>query len=386
MTKKINYVLLIVCLLVSIAASLQAQHDKYVFRKVEGRAVLSRTGGSTWLALSGVQPVDVRPGDLINVEGNGRGELFYPDGTIVRIKNNAMITVMRSGIQLKLGNAWLKVRKRSDIFKVFTPMGSCAVLGTSFDVDVDRYGKTEVRVFSGIVAVRAAEDKRNRQLVLQAGMRTNLSQKDRVAEKPEKFQSSTIETKLASEWESRSLAAEPQTQKPGKQLPPIRPEIESGLTELPPIEDILGAEPQPPQKEKKEEKTIIIARQRSEFLENLRRQMLEKDSVIGGRMQDKEAMYKDGHNRGLGQHVNGPKLVRDRKDLDREFANVRNRLLRVQSEIRQAQLEMNSLVGKPVPTASDQKTIARLQAQLVSLRDEHRALAQKIRDLENLKR
>lgn len=366
-------------------STLMAQHDKFTFKTLGGRAVLSRTGGSTWLALQTAQPVEVRPGDLINVEGDGRGELFYPDGSLVRIKNNAMITVMRSGIQMRLGNVWCKIRSRSDMFKVFTPMGSCTVLGTSFDVDVDRYGRSEIRVFSGIVAVRAAEDQRNRQLVLQAGMKTNLAQKDRIADSPDKFQASTIEAKLVGEWESRDLLSDPRESRI-KTLPPLRQEIETAPTGLPPVEEVITGQFSPrPGPEKKPEKTIIIARQRSAFLEHLRQQSLIKDSVIGGRFEEKEEMLKDGHNRELGQHVRPLSLIRDRRDLDREYANTRNRILRVQSQMRQTELEMNSIISKSSGSAVQQRTVSSLQSELLRLRDEHRALVQKLRDIENLK-
>ncbi|MEW6708328.1 MAG: FecR family protein [Candidatus Riflebacteria bacterium] len=381
-----RFFLIAVLTMLMISGIVSAQHDKFLFKTIEGRAVLSRTGGSTWLALQSAQPVEVRPGDLINVEGSGRGEVFYPDGTIVRLKNNAMITLMRSGIQLKLGNVWLKVRRRSDMFKVFTPLGSCTVLGTSFDVNVDRYGHTDIRVFSGIVAVRAAEDQRNRQLVLQNGMQTRLTQKDKIAESPERFQSSTIEATLISEWESRDLPAAPKLlAEPAQKLPPIRPEIETEPLTLPPVEQVISGEFH-------QEKTvaarnpIILARQRSAFLDHLRQQTLQKDSVIGGRFEDKEEMHKDGHNRELGQHFRPANLIRNRNDLDREYANTRNRILRVQSQMRQKELEMNSLIVKSSGSSVQQRAVASLQSELLGLREEHRALVQKQRDLENLKR
>lgn len=380
--KKTAIILLLLVSVLVCNSMARAQHDKFLFKTISGRAVLSRTGGSTWLALQSYQPVEVRPGDLINVEGDGRGELFFPDGSIVRMKNNAMITLMRSGIQLKLGNVWLKIRRRSDMFKVFTPLGSCTVLGTSFDVNVDRYGRSDIRVFSGIVAVRAAEDERNRQLVLQTGMKTTLTSKDRIAEKPEKFQGSTIEASLIGEWENRDLVNRPPiSEAPGKQLPPLRTEIDSRVETLPPIEQIIGGE----EPEKKRTETIIIARQRSAFLEHLRRQTLAKDSVIGGRFEEKDEMQKDGHNRELGQYVRTSSLIRDRRDLDREYANIRNRILRVQSEMRQKELEMNSIITKSASSSVQRRTVAALQSELLRLRDEHRGLVQKLRDLENLK-
>lgn len=395
---------LLFAILLASTASVEAQHSRYFFRTLDGRAVLSRTSGSTWLALQIAQPVEVRPGDMINVEGNGRGELSFPDGTMVRIKNNAMITLMRYGINMRLGYAWMNVRRSSDMFKVITPLGSCSVLGTSFDVDVDRFGKSKVQVFRGIVAVRAAEDSRNRQLVLQAGMRTTISENSRVAEKPDKFQASSLETALISEWESRTMPAPSTTgsyQPVGQSkavspevkpvappqvqmetgLPPIRPELPTGQIELPPVNELVeGIAPEKP------EKTQIIVRQRSDFLEMLRRQQLERDSVIGGRFEAADEMKKDQHNTELGQYHRLSLNIDDNASLSREYYNLRNRILRVQSQIRQVELEITSLVNQNISTSAQRRKISSQQALLKDLQAEHRALTYRLRDVQIEKR
>ena len=202
--KKHNFIIAII-LFVFASTAVYAQHDKYFFYHFGGRAVLSRTQGSTWLSLQPGQPMELHPGDIINVEGDGKGEITFPDGTSVRMKNNAMVTLSRYGINLRFGYVWLNVRRSSDVFKVTTPFGTCSVLGTSFDVDVDKYGKARVRVFNGIVAVRASEEKKNKQLVLQAGMHTLLADSTKVADKPEKFQYQSLEAQMKSEWEQRSF-------------------------------------------------------------------------------------------------------------------------------------------------------------------------------------
>lgn len=434
----IVFILLIICLFSASAA--EAQHDKYFFNNLTGRAVISRTAGSTWLALQQAQPVELKPGDMVNVEGDGRGELRFPDGSIARLKNNAMVTVMRFGINLRLGNVWLNIRRSSDIFKVITPLGSCSVLGTSFDVDVDRFGKTHVRVFSGLVAVRASNDSRNRQLVLQPGMRTTITDNSRVADKPDKFQGQTIETSLLSEWEPRNFtdrttppalqpAAQPdlppalqpaapsapaktrapkiQIEQPpqppaGPQaiepppvgpldgsagrsdttLPPIRPELEGELN-LPPAGDVIrGIEP-----EKAGDGSIsIIARQRSEFREMLRQQELKRNSSIGGSMVEKDSMVKDQHGSELGQYNQLPGNIFDHDSLDREYSLLRNRLLRVQSQIRQTELEMNALVRENVSSAAQRRRIANSQALLVELHSEQRVISNRLRDIQTKKR
>jgi len=416
--KRPTGILLITLFLAMISGSAMAQHDTYLFKTLEGRAVLSRTGGSTWLALSQVQPVEIKPGDMVNVEGNGRGELLFPDGTVARLKNNAMVTLQRYGLNLRLGYVWLTVRRSSDIFKVVTPLGSCSVLGTSFDVDVDRFGKTQIRVFSGIVAVRAEADSRNRQLVLQPGMRTVVTNKDKVADKPDKFSHSTIEPALISEWSSRIFApsssalptavmpattsSPTRTQQPKLQnieppppgpnqllskgsvetgLPPIRPEIEGDKVDLPPVYEVIeGMEPG------KGAKTIIIARQRSEFLEMLRRQQLERESVIGGRFEKEDEMRRDQHGSDLGEFYRPISTVFDNESLDREYYTLRNRILRVQSQIRQTELAISTLINQGIGTSAQRRKISLLQAELVDSQSEQRVLSNRLRDLQAKKR
>lgn len=409
MKKRTGILLMTVFLL--IACQAQAQHDRYYFRTLEGRAVLSRTGGSTWLALSQVQPVEVKPGDMVNVEGNGRGELLFPDGSVARLKNNAMVTLQRYGLNLRHGYVWLTVRRSGDIFKVVSPLGSCSVLGTSFDVDVDRYGKTQVRVFAGIVAVRAEADARNRQLVLQPGMRTLLADKTKVADRPDRFSHQTIEPALISEWSSRAFApqkaaamptaiiqpatiaapsqapqrpqVEPPPPGPGhyQGLPPIRPEIESEESVLPPVEDVIeGIRPD------HGSGSVIIARQRSGFLEMLRRQRLERDSVFGGRFEEEDEMRSDQHTSELGQYHRPVSTVTDHESLDREFYTLRNRLLRIQSKIRQTDLEISTLINQGVSTSAQRRKVASLQGALVDLQAEQKVLSSRLRDLQTKKR
>lgn len=407
----------------------EAQHDKYHFTTLAGRAVLSRTSGSTWLSLQTAQPVELKPGDMVNVEGDGRGELRFPDGTVVRMKNNAMITLMRYGINLRLGYVWLNVRRSSDIFKVTTPLGSCSVLGTSFDVDVDRYGKTRVRVFSGLVAVRAAEDSRNRQLVLQPNMHTTLSDKNKVADKPGKFQGTTLEASLQSEWEHRNFAdvspvpmlqpaiepelppalqpaAAPVTQNnkflppqqrsvqpppPGPSgtepvfdeegLPPIRPELDAKI-DLPAATEVIGGiRPQ-----NNVDGRVSNARQRSEFIEMLRQQQIARDSVIGGSLENDAAMKKDQHGQELGQSHRLPQQFSGHDSTEREFWLLRNRLLRVQSQIRQKELEIDAMIKAGSSSPAHQRKISNAQSQLTDLHTEQRVIFNRLRDVQTKKR
>lgn len=377
-------ILAIVVLILS-STSLFAQHDKFFFRLLEGRGQLSRTNGSTWLALQEIQPVDLVPGDMLQLGANGRGLIFYPDGTAIRIKNNALVTVLRDGIQLRLGYAWLQVRRRSDIFKVFTPLASCHVLGTSFDVDVNRFGRSEVRVFEGIVAVRANDDERNRQLVLQADMKTVVNDSTRVADQPDRFQASTLMTSLNSEWTSRSLI---RTERPMQMplesgLPALRDEIDDAVSGLPPVTEIIDEfHADTPEKMRID----TIARQRSGFYQMMRERHLNRDAEIGSSIEDADEMRRRMHGYEIGQYNRPGSMINDQPSLDRESYIMRNRLLRVQSQIRQAEIEIGSMISQNNPSPAHLRRITSLQHRLREFEQEQRALINRLRDLRTRKR
>lgn len=381
--------------LLSTAFAQQGQHGKYYFYPLTGRAILSRTGGANWLALQKSQPVEVRPGDMINVEGSGRGELHFPDGSVVRIKNNAMLTLARYGISLRLGYAWLNIRRSTDTFTVATPLGSCTVLGTSFDVSVDQFGKGSIRVFDGIVAVKAAESAARRQLVLQAGMQTRLTDKTKISDRPDKFSSQTIAKAIASEWEPRQFMDErlpaglqpalppdvahqkepapatSQIQAPSQiptGLPMMRPELQEQLERAQREYEYRPAE--------NPEETTFTVRDRSAFQEMLWRRQLSRDSVVGG-YNLKQEMEKDGHGSAFGE---SPRTRGASGSESRDARGARNRLLRVQSEINQLQMQINGMIGENKTTLTHQRKITEAQEQLVRLQQEHRFLQNQLRN------
>ena len=349
--------LLVIMVFTALSAFAQARHGKYFFYPLTGRSVLSRTSGSTWLALQKAQPVEIKVGDQINVEGDGRGELHFPDGSVVRMKNNAMVTVLRYGISLRLGYAWMNIRRSTDTFYTVTPLGTCRVLGTSFDVDVDRFGKSHVRVFEGIVAVSANESASQKQLVLQAGMRTNVADKTKVNDKPDKFSSQTIAAAIASEWEPRQFVKET--------LPEVAPYLRQEVEKYEaPAETVSKAQ---------DFKSAV--RQRSEFQEMLMRRNLAKDSVIGG------------YTNAFGEPESGnDTLSSDKNRADREYLSVRNRLLRLQGEIMQSEMQIKGMIAENINTITQRRKISEAQSNLRSLQLEHRVLQNRLRTIENFKR
>ncbi|HPW59427.1 MAG TPA: hypothetical protein PLK58_12345, partial [Candidatus Rifleibacterium sp.] len=64
----------------------------------------------------------------------------------------------------------------------------------------------------------------------------------------------------------------------------------------------------------------------------------------------------------------------------------RNRLLRVQSQLRQKELEVADLIRQNITTPSHQRKISNAQAQLIELQTEQRVLSDRIRDVQTKKR
>lgn len=375
--KKITSIVIIISILL-VCVTANAQREKFIYTPVNGKTMLSRTQGSTWLAL-GNYPVEISAGDILKLEGAARGTLMFPDGSISNLKLGAYATVMRNGLQMRIGYVWSKVRHRADVFKIITPLGSCNVLGTSFDVKIDRYGKTGIRVFKGIVAVRAHEDKKNRQLVLQRGMKTLLQSKEWVAEKPEKFVPSAIETKLNTEWEEHVFDKD--DKRVGRSsLPPMLPELE---TKSETLNKLLSKNKSKVDRAKNFSPPVkIIARQRSAFLEMLRKQTLKKGSVISGRFEGKEDMIHKGHGSELGQYNKPEKFIHDDYELRNEYSHIRNRLLRVQSMLRQAQMGRENLVKRNSTSATAIREIQSLQNDIIRYRKEANQLLILLRQMQ----
>jgi len=85
--------LLTVALLAVSVCAMAAKPAEILFTLQRGRAALSRTNGTNWLDL-GPQPVVVKFQDKLRTEGETRGELKYPDGSVFRITSNSVLTLL----------------------------------------------------------------------------------------------------------------------------------------------------------------------------------------------------------------------------------------------------------------------------------------------------
>ncbi len=190
--------LFVVITTILLVSSVVSAEETITFQLLRGRAALNRQGVGNWLDL-GPEPIVVRVQDRLRTESETRGEMKFPDGSIFRVKSNTILTLMDGGIQMQVGEAIFNLQKQGRNFQVVTPTAVCGVLGTSFDVNVDRFGKTQVRVFDGIVAVKTHGQER-RQLVLQRGMMTAVQRQGSLEAQPQRFDPTAAEGQLKKDW------------------------------------------------------------------------------------------------------------------------------------------------------------------------------------------
>ena len=118
----------------------------------------------------------------------------------------------------------------------------------------------------------------------------------------------------------------------------------------------------------------------------LRQQQLTRDSVIGFSIPEKSNMMKEGHALSFGETSRTQSSITDLASLDREYSLIRNRLLRVQSLIRQTELELGSLCSNNDSSTGNQLKISRTQRKLSDLKAENRVLTNKLYELQHKKK
>ncbi|MBN2498970.1 MAG: FecR domain-containing protein [Deltaproteobacteria bacterium] len=117
----------------------------------------------------------VRAGSRLEVKKNGIAELSLERGGIVRVFPGSSLTLSGPGerIQLDRGKIWCLVERAGNTFAVQTDTARVRVVGTSFVVERQRSGETEVRVMRGEVEV---EDSGKRGSIrIKGGWKTRVS-------------------------------------------------------------------------------------------------------------------------------------------------------------------------------------------------------------------
>jgi hypothetical protein len=132
---------------------------------VEGDAALTPKGGKGKQKC--VANTIVKPGDVIQTAANGRVELIINRETVVRIRENTRLTIDafrdagtndgKTRVGFSLGSVWAKMKKFKDKasrFELDLPTAIAGVHGTVYQASIDRDSSSEVKVYSGEVAVK----------------------------------------------------------------------------------------------------------------------------------------------------------------------------------------------------------------------------------------
>lgn len=152
-----------------------------------GNCNFMRSGWNNWLGVSPHQPSLISPGDTIKTPDRSYAELRTSDGSSINIKPETLITYTGNSVQIQYGEIWVHAVKQKTAFQIMTPKATCTILGTLVNVSVDTYGRTKIRTVEGLVSVRGNEDVRKRQLILQKGMMTTITDAKKTEDAPQKF-------------------------------------------------------------------------------------------------------------------------------------------------------------------------------------------------------
>jgi phage tail protein X len=132
---------------------------------VEGEALLTPKGGKARQKL--VPNTIVFPGDVVQTGVAGRVEMIINRETVVRLKENTRMNIDafrdmestggRTKMEFSLGSVWTKMKQFRDKlsrFELELPTAIAGVHGTVYEATVDKDSSSEVKVYTGEVAVK----------------------------------------------------------------------------------------------------------------------------------------------------------------------------------------------------------------------------------------
>jgi phage tail protein X len=132
---------------------------------VEGDALLIPKGGKARQKL--VPNTIVYPGDVVQTMASGRVEMIVNRETVVRLKENTRMSidafrdtgniVGSTKMGFSLGSVWTKMKQFRDKmsrFELELPTAIAGVHGTVYEATVDKDSSSEVKVYTGEVAVK----------------------------------------------------------------------------------------------------------------------------------------------------------------------------------------------------------------------------------------
>lgn len=146
------------------AAEQKVAASQGVVTCVEGDAlVIPKAGAKRKLCVNAI----VYPGDVIVTQANGRVEIIVNRETVVRLKENTRLTVEafrdaqagagKTKMGFTLGSVWATIKRFQDKvsrFDLELPTAIAGVHGTVYEASVEKDSSSEVKVYTGEVAVK----------------------------------------------------------------------------------------------------------------------------------------------------------------------------------------------------------------------------------------
>jgi len=135
------------------------------FKLVSGKSKILFANGREYVSQKVGEEVAITYKDKICTDENTLGEIVFEDGSIFKLKSNSTLLLIKGGIQLQFGEAWLNLPKQGSEFSVVTPTAICSVLGTEFIIKVNKES-TLIHLLKGKLSV---SDKIGNKVTLEAG-------------------------------------------------------------------------------------------------------------------------------------------------------------------------------------------------------------------------
>ncbi len=88
---------------------------------------------------------------LLKVPENGKAEICYTDGAIIRFRAGSKVQFKMNSLRLFTGKVWCRVIKAGKKFEVVTPTFVAGVRGTVFTVETEKKQDGKVNVYEGTV-------------------------------------------------------------------------------------------------------------------------------------------------------------------------------------------------------------------------------------------
>ena len=136
--------------------------------KKDTAAVMAYTSGIVQIQRAGQRsPEDAKSGMFVNegdsviTKARSRATLSFANGVETRLNANTSFTIepqvdksAGSAIKMAFGRVWTKVLQKRTKFDINTPVATISVRGTEYETGVGQGGRTEVKVFDGVVDVK----------------------------------------------------------------------------------------------------------------------------------------------------------------------------------------------------------------------------------------